>query len=287
MTIHRMLVSAAFSVGSLVGLGGCMSDPSGMDAEPIDPTKAERPGKELALCEGFGPQTPRDIAQPKGENPMIWSLAPEPEQLSLCNIHTHTNAEHKGPGFAMFAGPGTHGGYQCNETAGLSEVELEPVPEAQARFGNVKPGDTIEVHWVYSSCNVSPGPGLESCLSDQCANPELRVESQVFLLVNDSTARDFREFTYGGTQMNGRPQPAALPEGTGTPVVFAGSTTGPSYTQSTCSPLLVTWSVRPQCTRLDINSLHAWGAAGNVFEETASHGVRQRVTAPELLAPIE
>ena len=117
-----------------------------MDAEPVDPTKAESPGKELALFEGFGPQTPRDIAQPEGENPMIWSLAPEPGQSSLGKIHTHTNAEHKGPGFAMFADPGTHGGYQCNETAGLSEAELEPGPEAQARFGNVKPGDTIEVH---------------------------------------------------------------------------------------------------------------------------------------------
>jgi hypothetical protein len=45
----------------------------------------------------------------------------------------------------MFADPGTYGVYQCNETAGLSEAELEPVPEAQARFGNVKPPDTIEV----------------------------------------------------------------------------------------------------------------------------------------------
>jgi len=28
-------------------------------------------------------------------------------------------------------------------------------------------------------------------------------------------------------------------------------------------------------------------SAGNVFNETESHGVRQLVTAPELLAPIE
>ena len=78
-----------------------------------------------------------------------------------------------------------------------------------------------------------------------------------------------------------------IPSDTGEPVLFRGSTTGPSYDQSTCSPAQVTWSVRPQCARLDVNSLHRWAEAGNVFEETKSHGVRQLVTAPELLSPIE
>jgi len=45
--------------------------------------------------------------------------------------------------------------------------------------------------------------------------------------------------------------------------------------------------VRPQCAKLDISSLNRWAEAGNVFNETKSHGVRQLVTAPELLAPIE
>ena len=49
----------------------------------------------------------------------------------------------------------------------------------------------------------------------------------------------------------------------------------------------MTWNVRPACARLDINSLHRWAENGNVFNETHSHGVRQLVTAPELLAPIE
>ena len=39
--------------------------------------------------------------------------------------------------------------------------------------------------------------------------------------------------------------------------------------------------------RLDIASLHRWAADGNVFEEHHSHGVRQLVTAPELLATME
>ena len=71
------------------------------------------------------------------------------------------------------------------------------------------------------------------------------------------------------------------------PVSFRGSTTGPSYTQAVCSPAQVTWNVRPDCAKLDIHSLHRWAADGNVFNETKSHGVRQLVTAPELLSPIE
>ena len=113
------------------------------------------------------------------------------------------------------------------------------------------------------------------------------MESQVFLVVNDPTALDFRDFIHMGTMRNGLTQARALPTGTGNPVVFRGSTTGPSYSQEICSPLQVTWSVRPRCARLDITSLDAWVAMGNIFEETHSHGVRQLVTAPDLLSPIE
>jgi hypothetical protein len=244
------------------------------------------PASAAALCEGFGPQTPRDIGNPSGENPQVWTLAPDPDEMNLCNIHTHTNAEHKAPGFSVFAGGGKFGGYRCNETAELTPAELEDPWDGTGPFGNVKPGDTIEVHWVYSSCDVGPGKGLGSCLSDACANPELRVEAQAFLLVNDPNALDFRDFAYAGGTVDGVHQPKALPTGTGEPVVFAGSTTGPSFSQQECSPLQVTWSVRPQCARLDINSLHAWAESGNIFEEVESHGVRQLVTAAELLSEI-
>ncbi len=238
------------------------------------------------LCVGFGPQTPRDIASVEGSNPRVFAPAPAATALNLCNIHTHTNAEHKGPGFAIFAGSGEHGGYKCNDTDSLTAAELEDPAGGHGAFHGVKPGDTIEVHWVHTSCDVAPGPGLGSCLSEACANPQLRVEAQVFLVVNDPEALDFADFDYSGSAMNGLHQAKAIPGGTGDPVVFAGSTTGPSYTQSVCSPLQVTWSVRPQCAKLDINSLYKWAEDGNVFEEDHSHGVRQLVTAPELLAPI-
>lgn len=239
------------------------------------------------LCEGYGPQTPRDISSAIGTNARTFTLAPASSDMNLCNIHTHTNAEHKGPGFSLFAGAGTFGGYQCNETADLTEAELTDPANGAGAFKEAKPGDTIEVHWVHTSCDIEPGPGLGSCLSDACANPQLRVEAQVFLVVNDPEALDFTTFGYDGNVVDGLHQAKAIPSDTGAPVVFGGSTTGPSYTQAACSPLQVTWSVRPQCARVDISSLHKWADAGNVFEETKSHGVRQLVTAPELLSEIK
>ncbi len=247
---------------------------------------APSPAVSQDLCTGYGPQTPRDISSPAGANARLFATAPAASRMNLCNLHTHTNAEHRGPGFSVSAGAGEHGGWQCNETASLTEAELAE-PDGDATYEGVEPGDTIEVHWVHSSCDVSPGEGLGSCLSDACANPQLRVETQVFLVVNDSNALDFADFAYAGNVVGGLHQAKSLPSGTGAPVVFAGSTTGPSYTESKCSPFQVTWSVRPSCAKLDINSLHRWAADGNVFNEHHSHGVRQLVTAPELLAPIE
>ena len=239
------------------------------------------------LCQGFGPQTPRDIASTAGTNARIFSLAPAASKMNLSNIHTHTYAEHKGPGFSISAGTGEHGGFKCNESGTLTKAELEDPSQGHGAFHGIKPGDTIEVHWVHTSCDIKPGKGLGSCLSKACANPDLRVETQVFLVVNDPKALKFTDFAYAGYMVGGLHQAKSLPSGTGQPVVFAGSTTGPKYTQAVCSPLQVTWSVRPNCTKVDVNSLYKWAKDGNVFEEDHSHGVRQLVTAPELLAPIK
>jgi hypothetical protein len=186
----------------------------------------------------------------------------------------------------VFAGDGEHGGYQCNDTDQLTAAELEDPSDGHGAFHGIVPGDTIEVHWVYTSCDITPGEGLGACLSDACANPELRVETQVFLVVNDPNALDFRDYAYDGNIVDGLHQAKSLPSGTGDPVVFAGSTTGPSFTEAVCSPLQVTWSVPPNCAKIDVSSLYAWAEAGNVFNESHSHGVRQLVTAKELLAPI-
>jgi len=239
-------------------------------------------------CKDFGPQTPRDIDAKKGTNPQLFSLAPDAKKMNLCNIHFHNNAEHKAKDFSIYAGAGDHGhggGYQCKMSKSLSKAELK-TPAADICKG-LKPGDTIEVHWVHSSCQVKPGKGLGSCLSASCGNPGLRVETQVFTLVNDQSAMNFNDFAYAGNIVKGRHQAKALPKGTGKPVQFMGSTTGPKYTEATCSPLQVTWSVRPKCAKLDINSLGKWCKANNVFEEDRAHGVRKLVTNPKLLSIIK
>jgi hypothetical protein len=242
------------------------------------------PAQSADICQKYGPQTPRDITKKEGKNMRLFAIAPRARALNLCNIHFHTNAEHKGPGYAVFAGPGEHGGYKCNGTAKLSKAEMT-TPENGACKG-LKAGDTVEVHWVYTSCETAPGQGLGSCLSEQCANPALRVEAQVFLVVNDPKAGSFAKYDYAGSAVRGLHQAKALPTGTGKPVMFLGSTTGPSYTEAKCSPLQVTWSVRPACAKVDIQSLNKW-CEGNVFKEDHAHGVRQLVTAPELLSKIE
>ncbi|MEX2518132.1 MAG: delta-class carbonic anhydrase [Paracoccaceae bacterium] len=229
------------------------------------------------ICVGYGPQAPRDISNPIGENLRPFSPAPEAAALNLCNIHSHNPAEHKGPGFAI---PAAAGAGQLCDTEGVEPDRLRPMEGA---FHGAQPGDTVEFHWVYSSCDVAPGPGLGSCLRESCANPQLRVEAQVFLVVNDRAGLDINAFDYAGPPTSGAHQPRALPDGV--PVVFAGSTTGPSFNDAVCSPFQVTWSVRPGCQQLDIASLHAWAEA-NIFEEDHAHGVRTLVTEPALLSPM-
>ena len=282
-----MTKQLALSLTTLLFLAACGSETEQNDQETSIDSQAEATTASAEsdnLCLEAGPQTPRDISNKAGLNKVSFPLAPPASELNLCNIHTHTNAEHKGPGYSVFVDSTERGGYACNDTDSLTSAELAPAPGA---FKGVKPGETIEVHWVHTSCDITPGEGLGSCLKDECTDPKLRVEAQVFLVVNDENALDFLDMAYGKTMVNGLHQAKMIPSDTGTPVVFRGSTTGPSYTQSKCSPAQVTWSVRPECKKLDINSLHRWAEQGNVFNEAKSHGVRQLVTAPELLAPIE
>lgn len=237
---------------------------------------------------GFGPQSPRDIEQKDGTNLRVFGFAPEPTSMNLCNIHFHKNAEHKGGEFTTYAGngdgKGKNTGYVYNGE--LSASQREPV-EAKICGGKDDPlqaGDTIEVHWVFSSAQVNPGPTLGSCLAESTMNPGLRVEAQVFALVNDKSALDFNELATVA-MTNGYAQAPNIPADTGTPITYLGSTTGPSFNE-TASPLQVSWSVRPEVAMLDINSVGDW-CNNNVFEEDHAHGVRNLVMNPDLLSPMD
>lgn len=237
---------------------------------------------------GFGPQSPRDIDNAAGSNAMLFNAAPPYTQMNLCNIHFHKNAEHKGGEFTIYAGNGDGHGYQGGyKFAGkLSRAELSPTDHeaCPSKHGGLNPGDTIEVHYVHSTAQVQPGPTLGSCLSEADKNPQLRVETQVYVLVNDPNALDFGMLTEHGTK-NGRHQALHIPDNTGKPLQYAGSTTGPGYNEKG-SPFQVTWSVRPKVARVNIASVSKW-CEGNVFNEDHAHGVRNLVMNPDLLSKIQ
>ena len=237
---------------------------------------------------GFGPQSPRDIGSTVGNNNRVFGSAPDYSQMSLCNIHFHKNAEHKGGEFSNFAGNGNGEGYQSGfvYSGTLTEAELQPVDVqiCPSEHSEIFPGDTLEVHYVYSTAKIAPGPTLGACLSESINNPQLRVETQVYVAVNDSNALDFGALTKHDV-IGELPQAVNIPNDTGTPVQYAGSTTGPGYNEKG-SPFEVTWSVRPKVAKVNIATVGEW-CKGNVFKEDHGHGVRNLVVNPALLSQIE
>jgi len=237
---------------------------------------------------GFGPQSPRDIDSMVGTNDRAFNEAPSYREMNLCNIHFHKNAEHKGGEFTTYAGNGDgkgfQSGYQYNGPLTKNEsapMEAEVCPSDN---GGLNAGDTIEVHYVHSSAKINPGPTLGACLSESIMNPQLRVETQVYVLVNDGSALDFTKVAAHGMR-NGLHQALNMPTDTGVPVQYAGSTTGPGYNEKG-SPLQVSWSVRPRVAKVNVASVGEW-CKSNAFDEDQAHGVRNLVQNPDLLSQIK
>lgn len=237
---------------------------------------------------GFGPQSPRDINAVAGNNTLVFNEAPAYKEMNLCNIHFHKNAEHAGGQFTNYAGNGDgHGfqsGYLYSGTLTTQESQAATQAVCPSNHGSLQSGDTIEVHYVHSTAHIQPGPTLGACLSESVKNPQLRVETQVYVLVNDNNALNFGKLTSVAKQSNYYQAPN-LPNNTGSPVVYSGSTTGPSYNEAG-SPFQVTWSVRPEVAKVNIASVAKW-CEGNEFKEDHAHGVRNLVTNPDLLSPIK
>jgi len=237
---------------------------------------------------GFGPQSPRDIDSRMGSNSRQFQDAPAFSAMNLCNIHFHESAEHKGGEFTLSAGNGDGKGYGTGYlySGDLTDAELTAIDEkiGSGEHGELVPGDTIEVHYVHTTAQVTPGPTLGACLSDAINNPQLRVETQIYVLVNDDSAHDFMQLTEIG-QVDGFYQAVNIPSDTGTPIQYAGSTTGPGYNEAG-SPFQVSWSVRPQVAKVNIKTVGEW-LNNNVFDEDHAHGVRNLVVNPDLLSKID
>ena len=236
---------------------------------------------------GFGPQSPRDLETLEGNNNLFFNTAPAYTQMNLCNIHFHENAEHRGGQFTTYAGNGNGKGAGTGflYDGELTEAELAPYDKVigETEYGTLEPGDTIELHYVHTTAKITPGPTLGACLSESIMNPQLRVETQVYVLVNDDSAADFVELTKV-EQVDGFYQAVNIPSDTGTPIEYDGSTTGPSFNEK-ASPLQVSWSVRPEVKKVSISSLDAW-LSNNMFDEAGAHGVRNLVTNPDLISTI-
>lgn len=269
-------------------VGGCANGPvrhagprADVQARGETPLLRQAPAAEVGIGD-FGPQSPRDIDSAAGRNPTRVTFAPRSSEMNLCNIHFHRNAEHAGGEFSLPA-EGAGAGYRYAGTLAAGELRAPVRPVCPHGADSLHSGDTVEVHFVYSNAAVQPGPTLGACLNDANRNPQLRVEAQVFVLVNAPDALDFRRLA-AWRKIDGYYQAPNLPDDTGAPVVYAGSTTGPAY-REVDSPFQVTWAVRPKVARLDIASMGAW-CGDNAFAEDHAHGVRPLVTDPQRLAPI-
>lgn len=242
--------------------------------------------KENTQAKGFGPQSPRDLDQIVGNNQRKFSIAPAYTEMNLCNIHFHKNAEHKGGEFTTYAGNGDGHGYSSGYkySGRLMPEELIPAEVGKNKHGSLVSGDTIEVHYVHTTAQVKPGPTLGSCLDDSTGNPQLRVETQVYVIVNDRTALDFNELTKHA-EKNGYQQALNIPTNSGKGIQYTGSTTGPGYNEK-ASPYQVTWNVRPKVLKVDIETVGKW-LEGNIYNEDHAHGVRNLVINPDLLSNIK
>ncbi len=230
--------------------------------------------KEDNHCVGSGPQAPRDVDSLIGTNQVLFEMAPDFADMNLCNVHFHRNAEHKAAAYSTFVKDGDHSGWACQEPA-AGRIGKEHVDYKGCQ--GIAEGDTIEVHWVYTTCDtetkgVKPlGGGLSACMTSTCANPELHVVAQVFVLEK------------GGKLKFTDTKPPAYSDAS---VMYTGSTTGTSYSNSHCSPYSVTWNVRTNCQTLDIDDFSTW-CAKNKYNDNHAHGVRALVTSESLLSPIK
>ena len=247
---------------------------------------------ESIVGKSVGAQSPRDIDSVTGDNILETTTAPASTAMNLCNIHFHINAEHKGGEFTTYAGNGNGEGYNSGYKYSGTLTESESEDKGAVcinEHSSLYAGDTIEVHYVYSSDDVQPGATLGACLATDRAEgtqPLLRVETQVYVVVNDETALDFGTLTQTLKDATSNfYQAPNIPSNTGTAVQYEGSTTGPGYNEKV-SPLQVTWNVRPNVAKVSIGTVGTW-CEGNVFDETYGHGVRNLLINPALLSEIQ
>jgi len=286
------LVAASLLTFTACGTDTNTDETAGEHEEVSDAVIAEQHEKLAeSLTGNEGPQAPRDIDLVAGDNNVTFDFAPKFSAMNLCDIHFHKSAEHKGGEFTTYAGNGDGEGYGSGYKYDGNLTELEKTAftglESEVFTNEHNPlysGDTIEVHYVYTSNSGDRlGHGLGTCLDVNGTSKFLRVEAQVYVVVNDENALDFTELNKIETNATTDFKVAShIP--TGPAVEYLGSTTGPGYNEKV-SPYQVTWNVHKEVKKVYIETVGEW-INDNKFDETHPHGVRNLVTNPKLLSTI-
>ena len=286
MPAHRNPISLGRAAALIISATGLLAS--------FQAVRANEPVSAIACSATPGPQAPRDITAPvPGTNKAPIKNVDAGGEMSLCNIHFHRNAEHRVFSTDTIAVEAANPGFVCRKLGAAAPKapahgQAHPAPvgasggSGHADCDSVAVGDTIEVHWVFTSCNSPDKPTLEKLGNcTQCKDPVLRVHAKVFLVADDKDkdGKDFAEFS----EVAGAFKPRALPLEKGS-VEYLGSTTGGSYNNAeNCSPVTANWIVQRECSPLKLGSLKSW-CSKNIYNEKAVHDVRPLVIAPALLS---
>ena len=189
------------------------------------------------------PQSPRDVS-----SDYFGQLKPRSDALEFedvkrlvqVNTHFHGPAEHRSEG-EYDGRRHDEEGFHCDKLeASLSPMQRRPFEFRHCK--DVKVGSTYELHWVYSSGGVTIGEGLGGAF-DRQANPNIIVQSQVYVVVNDHRY-NAHDLVHGWNETLATNK-----------VRYLGSTTGPSFNNVNCSPNEVTWHVDQKCQLISAYSL--------------------------------
>jgi len=192
------------------------------------------------------------------------------KMLPQANVHYHIGAEHKsdyykddtdskaydahrrlGADRHLSASP--RPGWMC---AAPASGELQAYTFQHCK-GTVTVGKSYEIHYVHSSAGYDAehlkgadvdlmNDGLGGAANGRgMLNPMVTVQAQVFQVVNDGTANPKIDDMIHGWQTAGVGANG---------VMYSGSTTGQSHTNSVCSPYAVTWHVDKGCHKVSAAS---------------------------------
>jgi len=225
--------------------------------------------KSSNTCIDAGPQSPRDVTSGSvGDMKSNANPKESTDGLVHVNTHFHLGAEHRSTG--EFDELMENNGFACKTTT--SSLEQKHLASYDFQYcTHVEVGQTYEFHWVYSSGGEKLGAGLGGAFATT-SSPEIVVQGQTFVVVNDDTGAYDRTLVDGST-FGGLAKDVAM---------YMGSTTGPSYNnKDSCSPYSINWHVDRKCQLVSAKSMDAMckeKKSIGLEDDTHPHGSRELVS---------